>query len=397
MIKGFSDTLSSGLGAKGKDIQGLLSGCVSVIGKDADIFHLAFRMTLFKSLSMIMWLACIYYFLIAQDYLTGTLLILLTLMAGPVFSFIQIRYKAIGSWMIYDILKGNDTDIKSGARAIKGMGGTLFLYSIVDYLVKSKSSEATDEESASAGNFLTNIVLGIFSEVWDLVKNFSMPAIVIDQSGIRQIPGKLSILKKNIPGTLVGVLGIDLIGSLIGSLFMIVMFPALALGAAAGYFGHALFPESWLIFSEDNEFVINTLPIFVLVFISFIFSFLFSSIVNIVKTSYFTTFYVALTRPDEIQGDLQEKVTHYLDYEGKMDNYTFFKAKEPEDEKGYDLNPETGDDQKIIKRLANTFKINITKGIPKEKVHQALLKKGYTKEQLNIAFKIYQAHLKNKS
>ena len=393
MIKGFSDTLSSGLGAKGKDIKGLLTGCVSLIGKDADIFKLAFRMTLFKTIAMTMCLACVYYFMIAQDYLTGMLLILLTLMAGPVFSFIQMRYKAVGSWMIYDILQGKDTDIPSGARAIKGMGVSLFLYSIIDYMVRSKSSEGSDEDSNTGSHFLTSLLLGVFSEVWDLVKNFSIPAIAIDQSSIRQIPEKLSLVKKNVPGALVGVLGIDLIGSLIGSLSLVLFLPALALGAGAGYFGHSLFPENWLILTENNEVAVNTLPIFILLFISFVLYSLFTSIVDIVKTSYFTTFYIALTRPDNIQEDLRAKVTHYLDYEGKTDNYTFFKKEVPEDEKGYDLNAQTGDDQKIINRLANTFKTNIKKGMAKEKVHQALLKKGYSREQLGAAFKLYQAYI----
>ena len=396
MIKGFSDTLSSGLGAKGKDIKGLLTSCVSLIGKDADIFKLAFRMTLFKTIAMTMCLACIYYFMIAQDYLTGILLILLTLMAGPVFSFIQMRYKAVGSWMIYDILQGKDTDIPSGAKAIKGMGVSLFLYSIIDYMVRSKSSEGSDEDSNEGSSFFTSLLLGVFSEVWDLVKNFSIPAIAIDQSSIRQIPGKLSFIKKNVPGALVGVLGIDLIGSLIGSLSLVLFLPALALGAGAGYFGHSLFPENWLILTENNEVAVNTLPIFILLFISFVLYSLFTSIVDIVKTSYFTTFYIALTRPGDIQEELRAKVTHYLDYEGKTDNYTFFKKEAPEDEKGYDLNAQTGDDQKLINRLANTFKININKGMAKEKIHQALLKKGYSKEQLNTAFKVYQAHNENK-
>ncbi|UYM14655.1 hypothetical protein [Endozoicomonas euniceicola] len=396
MIKGFSDTLSSGLGAKGKDIKGLLTGSVSLLGKDADIFKLAFRMTLFKTIAMTMCLACVYYFLIAQDYLTGMLLILLTLMAGPVFSFIQMRYKAVGSWMIYDILQGKDTDIPSGARAIKGMGFSLFLYSMIDYLIKSKSSEESDSESNTGSNFFINLLFDVFSEVWDLVKNFSLPAIVIDQSTIRQIPEKLSLLKKNIPGALAGVLGIDLIGSLIGSLSLVLFLPALALGAGVGYLGHSLFPESWMILTENNEIVVNTLPIFILLFISFVLSSLFTSIVDIVKTSYFTTFYIALTRPDDIQEDLRAKVTHYLDYEGKTENYTFFKKQVPEDEKGYDLNAQTGDDQKIINRLANTFKTNINKGMAKEKIHQALLKKGYSKEQLDTAFKLYQAYLKKR-
>ncbi|MET4695818.1 hypothetical protein [Endozoicomonas lisbonensis] len=393
MIKGFSDTLSSGLGAKGKDIKGLLTSCVSLIGKDADIFKLAFRMTLFKTIAMTMCLACVYYFMIAQDYLTGMLLILLTLMAGPVFSFIQMRYKAVGSWMIYDILQGKDTDISSGTRAIKGMGVSLFLYSIIDYMVRSKSSEGSDEDSNAGSSFFTSLLLGVFSEVWDLVKNFSMPAIVIDQSTIRQVPEKLSLIKKNVPGAMVGALGIDLIGSLIGSLSLVLFLPALALGAGVGYLGHSLFPESWLILTDNNEVVVNTLPIFILLFISFVLSSLFTSIVDIVKTSYFTTFYIALTRPDDIQEELRSKVTHYLDYEGKTDNYTFFKKQVPEDEKGYDLNPQTGDDQKIISRLANTFKINIKKGMTKEKIHQALLKKGYSREQLDAALKLYQAHI----
>lgn len=400
MIKGFSETLSSGLGSKGKDIKGLLSGSFALLGKDADIFNLAFRMTLLKIIKTSMFLACMYCFFISGNYLTGMLLVIFILFSGPLFSFFQMRYKAIGTWMIYDILKGKDTDIGRGVRAVQGMGITLFLYSFVDYLIKSKDTEdSSDDSNTNTGffGFFINIFFDIFSEVWDLVKNFSMPAIVIDKSTIKQIPQKLSLLKKNIPGALVGILGIDMIGSLVLSLFCMLTLPAFALGAGLGYLGQSVFPENWLItLPLEQEVSINTLPIFIFMFIGSILSSFLTSIVEIVKTSYFTTFYMALTRPDEIHGELQSRVTHYLDYDGKLDDYTFFKKQTPKDEKGYELNQKTGDDQKIIIKLADTFKLNIEKGMTKGRIYQALIKKGYSEKQLDIAFKSYQYNIRRK-
>ena len=47
----------------------------------------------------------------------------------------------------------------------------------------------------------------IFKEVWDLIKNFSLPAIVIDKTSLKDIPSKLKLIKKNILLCLTGYSG----------------------------------------------------------------------------------------------------------------------------------------------------------------------------------------------
>ncbi len=239
---------------------------------------------------------------------------------------------------------------------------------------------------------IKGLILSIFQEVWDLIKNFSLPSIVIDKATLGQIPSRLKLIKKNIPGALVGILGIDIIGSVFVSLFGFIQLPSLLIGAGIGYYGKELLPQIWLVtLPFQTPFTINLLPLFIILIGTSIFVAFLNSLVQLVKTTYFTTFYVSISRPNEIETKLRSEVTHYLNFNNRLKGYTFFKEKTPKEEEGHDLDKNTGEDLQLIKKISNTFRKNVAKGLSEKRIYSALFKKGYSKALLKAGLEHYRS------
>ena len=378
------------IGSKGKDIKGLLKNSISLLGKDADVFKPAIYMTMVKSMRIIVFFYGFYCFLISKDYGKGAISILCLLLLVPIVSYFKMKYKAMTSWMIYEVLRGEDTDVSSGKKNIQGLRLTIFLYSLVD-IVLSRPKNSNSKNDSGIAQALIGFALIMFEEVWDLVKNFSLPAIVIDKVKLKEVPQRLKVIKKNIPASLAGILGLDLVGGMIVSLLSSILLPVIIVGAAIGYYLKAYLPQQWLInLPFENFSNLNILPVFIFaiggaVFVSFL-----NSLVQLVKTTYFTTFYVSLVKPSEISSQLRSEVANYLNFNHKLDGYTLFESQN-EKEEGYDLDSVTGEDLKLLKRIAHTFKKNIAKGMSEEKIYSALKRKGYSEDQLNCGLKMYKA------
>lgn len=339
-------------------------------------------MTIIKSIRIVGIFFALYCFFISREMGKGFLTVFSLLFFSPIISYMSMRYKAITSCMIYDVLRGRDTDVSKGAKELSGLGFTIFLYSIIDYIVKSANGNNQEEKSGIV-SMIKGLILSIFQEVWDLIKNFSLPAIVIDKSSLKEIPAKLKLIKKNIPGALVGILGIDLIGSIFVSLFGFIQLPALLIGGGIGFYGKEFLPSNWLIsIPLETPQSVNVLPLFIILIGTSIFVSFLNSLVHLVKTTYFTTFYVSISRPNEIDQSLRGEITNYLNFNDRLGGYKFFKEKTPKEEEAYDLDKVSGEDLQLIKKIANTFRRNIDKGLSEKKIYSALLKKGYSEDQL---------------
>lgn len=375
------------LGAQGKDVQGLLKNSVTLLGKDKDIILPTVYTTLFQSIRTIILFVMLHSFIVSKSIGIGSLCIFLLIISAPILSFVRTRYQAITSYMIYEVLQGIDTNIKNAKEKMAGTGKTIFAIALVEYLISQNSTNTEKKEGGIVG-MLKGMFLAIFVEVWDLIKNFSVPAIVIDKCSFKEIPEKLKQLKKNVPAVLVGVLGIDLIGSTFVSLFGFIILPALFISFAGGFFLADLLPKSFMVNIPLGDPVkINLCLAFIFLPIaSIIFSFL-NNITDLTKTSYFTTLYTALTSPTVITEGLREEVAHFLNYGDRLEGYSFFSNVE----KGHDLDPETGEDEELIRKISYTFAKNVDKGMEEEKIARALVKKGYTKAQVKLGHKHYKA------
>ena len=230
-----------------------------------------------------------------------------------------MKYKAASCWMAYEVLQNIDTDLDSGIKSLKGKKFRIFLIAVIEIIFSARNRSGGNQGLISS---LINIIFAFLEEVWDLVKNFSLPAIIIDDIQIKKLPERLSSLKQNIPAALVGVLGFDLIGGMLGLLIGSLFSFGFIFGGGVGYYFPNLFPESWMF--QYGGFVINSLPVFFCIFISSIVISFINNAVVIIKSIYFTTFYTALHNPDIIHGDVRSEVTNYLNFNDRLEGYDFF-------------------------------------------------------------------------
>jgi hypothetical protein len=173
-----------GLGGKGKDVRGLLENSLSLLGEDADVFKPVIFMTFIKSIRILAIFFALYNFSLSKEAGKGFLTVLAIILISPIISYLNMKYKAITSWIIYDILRGKDTDVSKGSRQLSGVGFTIFLYSLVDHIVNSAKSSNRHEKNGIV-NMIKGLIFAIFQEVWDLVKNFSLPAVVVDKATLK--------------------------------------------------------------------------------------------------------------------------------------------------------------------------------------------------------------------
>lgn len=144
-------------------------------------------------------------------------------------------------------------------------------------------------------NFLMQLAGAVVGEAWDLVGHFLLPGSIIPEKTVGEALSDIKNIKKNVPGALVGVLGIDFAGDLIRG-YIIGIFILLTLGVGGSVF---YFTGSWTVAA-------------IIILVAIVTYFLLSIIIDMVKTVYFTLFYTAVTVPEAIPEKEREEVTHYL-------------------------------------------------------------------------------------
>ena len=237
--------------------------------------------------------------------LTTTAVQVLGVLLLFLYPLVKTYYRAAQSWMVYETFTGKEGTFKSGiARARKNMGDILAI-TLLDVIF---SQLAARMKKGNRGGGIIGIILAIvmflvgrfIEEAWDLVGHYLLPATIVEEKNIVEAIPSLKNMKNNIPGALVGVFGIDFVGDIARGALTLVLF-LLLLGAV---FIGAFFNLWWVT---------------LLLILFYVGIYIFTSVfIDMIKTIYFTLFYVSVNRPGEIIPEYREEVTSYLLFhEGK--------------------------------------------------------------------------------
>ncbi len=381
------------MGSKGRDLINLSKQSILILHKDRDLFVPVIYNTIISFIGILAAFSMVYFLVIGESVRNAVISGMVMVIFSPIATYLKIKYKAASCWMTYEVIQNIDTDIKSGVNSLKGKKIRIFLIALVDMIVKNA------KEDREEGGFFSSIIMGILfsflAEVWDLIKNFSLPVIVIQDCTIRELPGQLSSLKENIPATLMGVLGLDIIGSILVSAISTIFLFGCVLGGLTGYLLPDFFPGSWLLIFGDTA--VNSLPVFICMMAgSIIVSFL-NNLVAIVKSIYFTVFYTALHNPMAIHEGIREEVTNYLNYNDRCGGYDFFgaikrKVKQkidPSDDEELSMDSGSSFSKADIDKCVRAYGINFGKGYSREKIDAFLLKKGFSADLIAAAHDKY--------
>lgn len=223
------------------------------------------------------------------------------------------------SWIVYEVVVGNDPDYPSSVAACKSIQSQIRKIAWLDigmtFIQKGKWA---------GGGFLMILVrlfLSGVEEVWDLINHYLLPSVAVDKLDITPGVKKMKKLKSQIPESLVGVFGIDFLGSVTRQIVVPVylVLGVLAIGLGVGLAGYV--PSSEIQGSENAKYWFETLqftwiPVVVALMIGKLFSSIIAQTVTAVKVIYFTIFYTKITHPNRIKPELQADLVDYLKLKG---------------------------------------------------------------------------------
>jgi hypothetical protein len=348
-----------------KDTGFLIKNSFTIFGKNKDIKTPTIHMIVLSTIITTFIFASILMFILGKYVLIGILLLLITFfILIPVRFFYNVRQKADTSWIVYNTICGKEMNYTDAHSHTKEEKGKLGLIAFIDMIMKYVSSQRGNTRGILG--FFINLFLSFLNEVWDLLSHYMLPAIVIEQKPLREIVPEMKALKSNVPATLMGVFGIDFVGSVVGSLFAGIFFVALVISVGVGYL-IGLFTGVTVISIAGFSF--SWVPIFVTLFLVFIIGGIYKIIVESIKVIYFTIFYTSIMRPMNITPAIR----------GELTNYLLMKKS--------DFNPEVPPNpgQQYINQLSNYVRQYKNSGYTEQQIKTFLISKGYSEKDINTA------------
>ncbi|MCM2563745.1 hypothetical protein M8756_16590 [Lutimaribacter sp. EGI FJ00015] len=319
-----------GLSERFSQLGYLLKHTATIVGRDRDILTPVMRIILFSVILVTLFFAMIFSYVVEANG-TGTLLLLAWLGAAFYHFFYFNRQELALSWLVFETAAGRDRSFSEATDHAGKLGGQIRILAFLDM---AAAWIAWRRGNSNNNGLLTNLVLGAMTEGWDLVNHFLLPAFAVDGVGFRDGMGKLRATRENVPETLVGVFGIDVIGrvvaTIVAPLYILLILVGLIVGVwasgtmpaafEAGRLGDVLPPAAFDYLPVSAASVFNWLPLFVCIFLGKFVSSVFKRVVTAVKVIYFTLFYARILHSEDLAPDIRDELESYLSFGGKDDD-----------------------------------------------------------------------------
>jgi len=304
-----------------KQLAYLLKHTVTIIGRDADILRPLLRMAIYAAVLVTVFFAMIWAYAIDASG-TGTVLLLLSVVLFLYKFFYYNRQELAASWLVSETAFGRDRSLADASEHVATLRSQARSLALLDMGAAWIASRKNNNKSG----MLTNLLLSAITEGWDLVNHFLLPAFAIDGVGFRDAMGKIRAARDNVPETLMGVFGIDILGRVVVTIFAPI-YVLLGLGGVvlgtwlsgifpaafhAGQVGEVLPPEvlDWLPITATTEF--NWLPVLVAIFLGKVIAAVFERAVTTLKVIYFTLFYARTLHAGSLSQDIRDELERYL-------------------------------------------------------------------------------------
>lgn len=305
----------------------LLKHTATIVGRDFDILAPVIRTIVFSVILVTLFFAMIAAYVVEANG-TGTILLLVWVVFGIYHFFYFNRQELALSWLVFETAAGRDRSYSDATARAGKLGAQIRWLALLDMAAAWIAWRRNNSEKSG---FLTNLVLGAMTEGWDLVNHFLLPAFAVDGVGFRDGMGKLRATRENIPETLVGVFGIDVMGRVVGTIMAPFYFLLVLAGVAAGTWasgimpvafeggelGELLPPEAFSYLPWSADTVFNWLPIFVCIFLGKLVSSAFKRVVTAVKVIYFTLFYARILHLEALAPDIRSELEGFLTFGGE--------------------------------------------------------------------------------
>lgn len=293
----------------------LFKNTFTVIGRDDDILKPFYRMMIYT----ILMVSFFFYFVFSFWYnlpFAGLLFFVGFLLFLYKYFYFNKQETRI-SWIVYKAITGHDPTYKESVAISRELKSQIRKIAWIDIgMAIARKSKSSGEQKGLLSSLINMFLTGL-GEVWDLINHYLLPSVAIDKLDIKPAVEKMKVLKDQVPETLVGVFGIDFLGSVINRVIWPIYFILILLSIGAGLLlGDSLPASQTFDFNKPdfplNGIVFTWIPLVAAIFIGKLFSNIFERVVTTVKVIYFTVFYTKIIHPDSIAEDLREDLTNYL-------------------------------------------------------------------------------------
>ncbi|MEI6426155.1 MAG: hypothetical protein WCO66_02260 [Candidatus Absconditabacteria bacterium] len=283
-------------------IKTLFTGITAIVQKDSGILKPTYSLLFFSFFVTTLLFSGI--ILLIEKIPLGIGLIFLGLLMGVYKHFFFVKKDALQSTLVYQTIVNGKSDIYQAKEAYKAISGKMFFVGLADYFVRKGT------QYGNKNNTIMRMLFSLIEEVWDLLKNFMIPVVVIENKSLKEAVEDLKILKGKIPETLVGVLGFDFAGKfLLGALFDIFIIVLLVMTGVS--YGLPFVAHLTTFTVQGISFSVSA------IMFSFYLMVLIENIVAVlaesVKTVYFTTFYMLIQHPDKINQEIAPKLVEFIE------------------------------------------------------------------------------------
>ena len=375
--------LSYLLGNKGRDLENLFSSSFALIKAgnlkapymNRLIFSGALHCLLFSSLIMLIykWHAGL-----------GFFVMFFTLIALVPYSFLfHIKMRAQLSWLSYAGITNKPASTSAAKAQISKIAWSLRLLAMVELMLANREGE--NSKNSGIMNALKQMLIGLIATTVDVAENYLLPTIVIESTSIQNSVQKVIQMKKNIPASLVGAFGIDLIGNAVSSFSALIYLMIVAGGVGLSVLTSYLIPPALNTAIGGHHLFL--FPLILSFFVcSYIRSFIKISATSL-KAIYFSIFYTSINHPLEIIEIYRDKVTNYLNF-----NDSSYASALKKDLKSFLPNVSKGPmvtslamDPELFQMVQMEIGAMQQSGRSDQEITELLLAKGWPKDQILTA------------
>lgn len=296
-----------------RDTQFLIRHSFTTIGRDKDIKTPMIRMAVVTSLLRMVFLLSLLPVITANSHQNVILIalsvlcwfLLITILV-PFRFFYDVRQKGNLSWIVYNTLCGTDISYRDAKGHTKTQKGKLRALGFGELVLVFSRTFKKDS------GILISLFLGALTEVWDLLSNFMLPSVVIEQKKLKEIAPEIKSLKANVPATLTGVFGLDFAGDAIKTLLLGMSAFLLILSIMVGWLLAFVTDAGVMSFGETQGFAFSWIPVYAAFFLATILFGVIRKFIESIKVIYFTVFYTSIKQPGKIVESLRDDLTSYL-------------------------------------------------------------------------------------
>lgn len=269
---------------------GALLGHLKAFGSSAALRKPAYRMLFARSL---VYLLPGLGLLMAsgESYVIAVLLLIAAPLAAGLLLFYDVGQRGRMAYHVERFARGEPSDAKGANAAISGKRGKLALLGCMEWFERKLQKGRDSKDSG----IVSGLIAGVLGEILDVAGAFLVPAVVLDDVGLKEGVEKIKELKSRAPEALLASVGFDAAASLLSSIFWIpvILIPMGAIGATVA---------GWLSIPQAAG-IVGVLALLLAVPLAAT-----QTVREAAKAVYFTSLYLLIAHPEDVSGEHTESL-----------------------------------------------------------------------------------------